>query len=122
MKWRIVIIIAVFAAALSADNPQVIAADSAGLVVTLKEKYGGYRTDTATVVTVRDGEIWLTHKSCPTTVYSLTNWAVITIMRLNGRGAGTDGRDRDVVDSACGVVSGGDSGRGVECVEGGLEK
>ena len=122
MIWRILIYIVVPTVTLYANNPQAIAADSVGLIVTLKEKYGGYYTDTATVVMIRDGAIWLTHKSFPTTVYSLTNWAVITIMRPNGRGAGTDGRDRAVADSVDGMVSGGSGRRDVEYVEGGGKK
>jgi hypothetical protein len=63
MKRALVIIALVAASAFAEKNaPQVIAADSNGVVVQVKEKYGSYVLDTCTVVMLMKGQFVLVHR------------------------------------------------------------
>ena len=61
---RALVIIALFAVTAFAESkgPQVIAADSNGVVVQVKEKYGSYVIDTCTVVMLTEGQFVLVHR------------------------------------------------------------
>ena len=61
---RAAIIIALLATAALAEGsaPHVIAADSNGVVVQVKEKYGAYTIDTCTVVMLVQGQFVLVHR------------------------------------------------------------
>ena len=61
---RTLTIIALLAATVLAEStaPQVIAADSNGVVVQVKEKYGSYVIDTCTVVMLMEGQFVLVHR------------------------------------------------------------
>ena len=57
----------------------VIAFSQNGMIATLKERYGTTTQEECTVVSVIDNVIYLTHRDRPTTVYSLSDWAIINI-------------------------------------------
>ena len=65
-----------------AENPQPVAHDSLGLIVVMKERYDQVRVDTCIAVTIINGEIWLSHREKPTTIFPLSGWAMVAIERL----------------------------------------
>jgi len=65
----------------SADNPYVWY-DSLGLVVELKEKYGGTITDTCTVLTIKDDMYITTHRDGLGGTYPLANYSAKIIGRV----------------------------------------
>ena len=60
----------------------VIAADSSGLIATVKEKYGGMYADTCSVVSLLDGNFYLTHRDRPTSVFPAGNYSIFNIERV----------------------------------------
>jgi len=81
VKWLMLLI---FTAALStrALSQEVIAKDSLGLEVVLKEKYGDYVTDTATVVFAKTGCFVLAHKDRFASWFPMVNWGLVYVSRL----------------------------------------
>ena len=70
----------------------VIAQDSVGLVVEVKEKYGGRRIDTCTVVSLYAGQYVLTRRDGRSDWYP-TSWHSVRVIgrqTLNSGGGGTD--------------------------------
>ena len=80
MKW--ILLLVIFTVALAAQECSVIAQDSAGLIVVLKEKYGGYVTDTATAVSKYAGCFILTRRDGGGGWYPMVNWALVSTERI----------------------------------------
>jgi hypothetical protein len=76
---KILFIILILFLSLFAD---IIAMDSLGLCVILKEKYGGTFYDTCTVISLIDNKYYLTHKNSPTSIFSITEWTILKIKKI----------------------------------------
>ena len=66
-------------------NASVIAKNPNGIVIQMKEKYGGVHYDTCTVLTLKDGQYYATHYDKPTTVYNAINYTPVKIQKLRGK-------------------------------------
>lgn len=71
----------------SSAGQQVIAQDSAGLVIEVKEKYGALLTDTCTVIMEHDGDYVLVHRDRPSDHFPTCNHSVriFTLARTRDR-------------------------------------
>ena len=78
MRW-----LAIFITLLSTVALSQIARDSCGVVVEIREKYGPVWMDTATVVSMADGCFVLTKRAGLTGWYSMQNYSVRIIERLD---------------------------------------
>lgn len=86
---RALIIIALMAATLFAEDnaPQVIAADSNGVVVTVKEKYGFATLDTCTVVMLVKNQFVLVHREGGSSWYPTSFHSVQVLEKVQPKAA-----------------------------------
>ena len=86
MRWILFVFIFLMAHTQSTAQNSIVAMDSAGLVVTLKERYGALYVDSCTVVSMMSNTFILTKKNRPSTIYPMSNWAIIKITKKNNNG------------------------------------
>lgn len=85
MKWVIIIpilycLFGAIASVVFAED-SFVWFDSTGMVVELKEKYGGTTMDTCTVLTIKNETYFTTHRNGPGNTYPLANWSVTNIKK-----------------------------------------
>lgn len=62
-------------ACVQAQEPTAVWYDSTGLIVELKEKYGGTMVDTCTVLMIRDDVYYTTHRDGTGGTYPMANYS-----------------------------------------------
>jgi hypothetical protein len=72
------------------ETSEVIAADSLGMQVMVKEKYGSYVLDTCTVVMLYKGNFVLVHRSRPSGWYPTSFHSVQVVSKFSERADTTD--------------------------------
>lgn len=85
--------VAASALAQTADR-EVIAQDTAGVVVIVKEQYGGTVLDTCTVVMVYQNSFVLVHRNTGASWYPVAFNSISVVERLSQRVVATDGSER----------------------------
>lgn len=84
MNWKTGLFLGLLISFLAAENKaQVIAANPAGVVVRVKEKYGMYTTDTCTAVLQVRGNFVLVHKDKASSWYPIGFHSVHIVKRLD---------------------------------------
>ncbi|RPJ55941.1 MAG: hypothetical protein EHM12_11275 [Dehalococcoidia bacterium] len=61
---------------------QIIAKDSLGLSIQIKEKYGGIFYDTGTVISIVNECIFITKKNEYSSIFPLCNYSIVSIYKL----------------------------------------
>ena len=79
IKLAICVLLMIVTMTTPSNGGNSLAQDTAGVVVTLKEKYGWTVTDTCTVLMEHEGQYVTVHRDRPSAYYPMGNWAVVYV-------------------------------------------
>jgi len=82
IKMKEILTIGALISSLYAGNYELLAKDSSGVAIMLKEKYGYVIPDTGTVIMKGDGEYVVVKNDKPSNRYPICNFAILDMKKL----------------------------------------